>query len=232
MKCLLLFLILSVQSVQAQEAPPNANPAVNSPANAADQVSLPADAVAAPQVIYHSQHQLEGKNELNAQFSYLYGDKYLNTMGVLIDDRYHFSDNWAASLGIGLYKSSESSELSAVQNTPQEPYVYDPTFLTKATAIYDPFYGKILMGTSIVHFRLDTEFGLQYTKNSTPSGSSYSTSFSRAGPMIGFSGVFYTSNKITVSLGPDLLLTGSAPGDTSSGMRKIWLFNFGAGVVF
>lgn len=193
---------------------------------------LPPDAPVVPQVIHQLKSPLEGRHLIEGNLSTLYGDKFVSSQGFTLRDTRFFSESFGASAGVSFYRSSVTNEVEALAATGARPRTYDPSFILRATAVYQPVYGKLMIGSYILRFRLGLEGGFHAAQESyvSPFGASSDTDPPGElvlGPLAGARALWEVSENFHVaSRGEFMLHSDVARGE---GSRKLWELSLGVG---
>jgi len=205
---------------------------------------LPADAPRSSQVVYDLKYRVKNANEIEVGYTYLVGDKFLATQGVSIDDRYHLSEQFAVGAGFSIFGSSISPEAGVLAQQGVAPFAYDPGWILRATGLYEPVYGKFLVGGAIIHFKLGVEAGIHLAHEQSDTSSGYTadtgtlespyaqSSGLRAGPLLGLRFETFLSQSMSVIGSAQFMAHGTLEGDTSASWRTLWAYGLSAGYRF
>lgn len=139
-------------------------------ASAAAANELPEDQPLVPQLIHKLEHPVADAHHAELNFSYLYGDKFLSTRGITARDTYFTSETFGITGALSMYSSSATDEVAQLAATGVTPRAYDPSFIFRVAAVYQPIYGKIIVGSHVVRFHLGIEGGFHLAQESYLNG--------------------------------------------------------------
>jgi hypothetical protein len=191
---------------------------------------LPPDAPQVVEVVHQLAYPL--RHFLLAELSgtYLYGDKFLETVGTDLDLRYFFQEKWALGIGGGVYTSSQVSEAGGLLQEGNPPLLYNPKYMVRLVGSVYPVYGKLAFGDSIVRFRLLAELGphvagLRAVGANAILGNPDDTRW-RWGPYGAIGSWFALSNSVSLQLKAAVAVEAPFLSDT---WRKVWAISAGLG---
>src|ERR1041385_270049 len=126
---------------------------------------LPPDAPVSAEVVHQLKYPWAGRNHLQVSMVFLNGDKFLTSYGVMLEDHFFLSESFAIGAGGTLFQSSVADEAQALAQAGAPPRMHNPVFLGKLTALWDPVYGKFVLGSSLQRFRFGLEGGVQLAQD-------------------------------------------------------------------
>jgi hypothetical protein len=152
----------------------------------------------------------------------------LTTRGYSIGLQHFSSEVLGYEAGLSFYHSQENEDMKQVKGLGVEPVAYDPKSALFALIIYQPTYGKILVGDYIQHFKLGFKAGL---KSATEvSVEADEKSFNVIGLNLGVQGVFPIGERLSAHLDTQVFIHGKNKDvDDTEGLRRIWSFGLGIG---
>lgn len=191
---------------------------------AAPENDLPEDLPITPKVVHNLKHPLEGTNQLEVGYSYLYGDKFLQTHGLYAQDYFFTGETLAFGGGFAYYNTSVTSEAQEVAVRGAVPLMYNPTFVIKGSVLFQPVYGKLIIGSHIQHFRWGIEgifHGTEETVIDLDGTKNTSNNRIRFGPGIATRLVTVISENFSAVIRGEMLIHAKHPTDTA-GLRQLW----------
>lgn len=197
---------------------------------------LPDDAPVVSEVIHKRIDALASENLIDAGISMTSGDKFLSTKGFSIRDTYYFSETFAVTGGLSFYTSSPTEEAQSLSASGVEPRMHDPSFMIRVAALYQPVYGKLAIGSTIIRFHLGIEAGVHGSQEGavTANDSSSTTATSSdeeggfvTGPHVGARLHIPISTHFSAIARGEYLLNGALETETSG--RRLWETTLGVG---
>jgi outer membrane beta-barrel protein len=159
---------------------------------------LPDDYPVTTSLVYGLKYPMAKKLLLEAAPTFLFSDKFLNTYGAGLDASFQFSEAWAVATGFFFFSSSAIDEVSTLQAKGTAPLAYDPSFLLHASAVFYPVAGKLLLGSSVLHFKILTELGMHMAREQLLL-SSGAQSGNRFGPNLGIGVLVPVNDRLSAS---------------------------------
>lgn len=197
----------------------------------AQESSIPEDIPVTAEIIHKRKFIYEGRSQLGLDSGYLFGDKFANTKSVLLSYKYYFSNQFGFELRYGKYFSQVTDEVQQLSQNNPPPRVYDPSWTASASALYQPIYGKFLLGSSIYHLSWGFKAGLSYfglkelgSGGDTPAIGTY------IGPLVGTYILIPFENNFVMNIFGELSWQPKMTDiDTTGGNRQLVLFGLGVG---
>lgn len=190
---------------------------------------MPADAPVGAVAVHRPLYRLRDSHQLSVQLGVLQGDKFVDTRGLSLQDRWHFTDNLGIEGGFSVFTGQMTTDVQTLYEQGLEPKAYDPKYMLKAGGFFLPVYGKFLLLESIYHFHLGAKAGLQYSilenhADSINAGGSY-------GPYVGTFLNVHLSSRFFAALEIEYQAASkSTELDHTTGIRHTWLSTIGGGV--
>ena len=185
---------------------------------------LPQDVPLVTEVIHNRIETLSEANLIDVGVSLTSGDKFLSTKGFSIRDTYFLSETFAITGGLSFYSSSPTEEAQTLAATGARPLMHDPSFMIRVAALYQPIYGKLAIGSSIIRFFLGIEAGVHGAQESavelTGSKTQDDTGGFVTGPHAGLRLHVPISTHFSAVARAEYLLNGALETETTG--RRLW----------
>lgn len=196
---------------------------------------LPGDYPMAPMVIQKRRFPLEKKLLVELGPEYLYGDKFLDTFGVLAQLSYFWRERWGFSFRAGYYFPQFSDDALTLLNNNTKVLTYDPQYTLLGSVLYAPFYGKISGIESLIRFKIYGELGAHFTSYQirySPAIEYYPFNESTFGGNLGIGALVFINEQFTLNIKADFHLDPAYHYDYSSGIRILRKFSILGGIRF
>lgn len=129
---------------------------------------LPEDMMMRAQVIHKLRYSWDKTNDFSIKYATLFGDKFLSSNGISLTDTFYFTENFAVRGSFAYFKQVISSEVSTLKAKGIEPFMSDPEWLASLLLVYQPLYGKVIVGGYVQRFKWGGACRSSWSERSRP----------------------------------------------------------------
>lgn len=154
-------------------------------------------------VVHKLKYPYDNKIKVDAGYYYLYGDKFVNSQGIILSGSYFFTKRRSAKISAILLKSTQSDEVLDVRKMGITPKAYGPDIMLRLSGTLRPIYGKFIISNYVQRLFIGLEAGINIAREKLLTNnqnlSSNSQNKLRIGPLIGIEFLFPLSKFIDLS---------------------------------